>query len=171
MALTSGQQVRLRIQDLPVVALDTYAGDGQTTAFKLPHNVITSASAYVGSGGTWNGTGATFVSGYVAFADPVPASSAFMVKYTYSVFSDDEVEHFLTAGGNVNGAAIEAVQTLMFDGLKRQKWSAPDGTEVDDTAAMKLLTDLYKTLKQEQRDEAIVSGGGFQSWAENQELY
>lgn len=167
MTLTSAQQVRLKIQDIPRVAMDTYAGDGTASAFTLPHVNITTGLAYVTVSGAWSATGATFVSGVVAFADPVPAASGFMTHYTHSVFSDDEVSHFLGAGGSVNGAAIEAVQTLMFDGLKRQKWVATDGTEVDDTGALRMLTELYKALKQEQQDNAIL-GGGFNSWAENQ---
>lgn len=167
MALTSGQQVRLKIQDIPRVAMDTYAGDGTASAFTLPHVNITTGAAYVTQAGAWSATGATFTSGIVAFADPVPAASGFMVHYTHSVFSDDEIDHFMSAGGSVNGAAIEAVQALMFDGLKRQKWVAADGSEVDDTGALRMLTDLYKALKQEQQDNAII-GGGFNSWAENQ---
>lgn len=165
MPLTTAQQVRLRIQDQPVLANDTYYGDGLAVTFQLPHRNLTSASAFVQGTNAWASTGATFnASGYVTFADVISANSAFRVQYVHSVFSDDEISHMITAGGNIVGAALEAVQTLMFDGLKRAKWVAPDSSEYDDTAAMKLLKDLYETLKEE-LDEQGVAFGGFGEWA------
>jgi len=170
MALTTAQQVRLRIQDQPRVFDDTYYGDGTGSAFNLPQTNLTSASAFImQSGGVpatgWSATGATFdASGFVTFSAVLSADSAFRVRGVHSVFSDDEIGHFTAIGGNINGAALEAVQALMFDGLKRAAWAAPDGSEYDDTRAMGLLNDLYKTLKQEQGDEAIAAGG-FNQWA------
>lgn len=169
MALTTAQQVRLRIQDAPRLADSTYYADGKAAEFLLPHSNITSASAYVTvSNGQWSATGATFnVSGRVAFSGAISANSAYRTTYVYSTFSDDEIGHFTAVGGNVAGAAREAARTLLFDSLKRSKWAAPDGTTYDDTAAM---AQLYRLI--EQLDEEIAGGdiesGGFVSWAEGQ---
>lgn len=172
MPLSTAQQVRLRIQDQPLLADATYAGDGTALSFALPNRNLTSASAYVPLGGTaWSGTGASFnATGSVAFSGVISANSAFRVTYVYSTFSDDEIDTMITAGGGVNGAAIEAVTTLMFDGLRRASWGAPDGTRYDDTAAMTLLKDLYDRLKLEQ-DEAAVADGGIAEWGYNQGNY
>lgn len=168
MTLTTAQQIRLRIQDQPKIADDTYYGDGYADTFQLPHNNLTSASAFVQGSNVWTPTGCTFnASGYVQFSAVISANSAFRTRYVYSVFSDDEIDYFSTVGGNIVGASLEAVQTLMFDGLKRAKWVAPDSSEYDDTAAMKLLNDLYKTLKEEQNEDGIIAGG-FGEWAVTQ---
>lgn len=166
MSLTA---LRLRIQDLPTIADATYAGDGTATQFALPQRNLTSASAFVPIGGTaWSATGATFnASGFVEFSGVISANSAWRARYVYSVFSDVEAQGFLDAGGGVNGGALEAVKTLMFDGLKRARWSAPDGTSYDDTAAIKQLRDLYDILKLELAEEAT-AGGAVESWSLNQ---
>ena len=166
MALTTAQQVRLKIQDQPLAADDVYVFDGSGIIFALPHRVITSATGFIlDSNSRWSATGGVTFSEYaVSWGHTGSANSAYRTRYMHSVFSDDEIGHFTAVGGTVNGAALEAVQALMFDGLKRAKWVAPDSSEYDDTAAMKLLNDLYKTLKDEQHQEAI-GAGGFQEWA------
>ena len=171
MALTSAQELRLRLQDLPVVADNAYTFDGTGSAFALPHRNLTSATAYVPVAAGWSATGAAFSpSGYVTFSGVGSANSAFKARYVHSVFSDDEVDHRLTTKNSVNGAALEFVTDLMFDGLKRARWSSPDGTSYDDTAAMGLLKELYKTLKEEVA-ETEIGQGDMPSWSLNQELY
>lgn len=174
MALTTAQQVRLRIQDIPQVFDVTLYGDGSASAFALQNGAvayrnITSGSAFVPDGnGQWTGTGVAFnVSGYVTFSGVVSANSAYRVRGVHSVFSEDEINHFTAVGGDVPGAALEAARTLQFDALKRAAWAAPDGTEYDDTAAIKALNDLIAELKQEV-NEAATSEGGFVSWSINQ---
>lgn len=172
MTLTTAQQVRLRVQDIPAIADVTLAGDGTATQFYTPQRNLTSASAFVPLNNTsWTATGATFdASGSVAFSGVVSAGSAFRLRYVYSVFSDDEIDTMLTAGGGVVGAGLEAVQSLMFDGLKRARWTAPDGSGYDDTAAINLLKALYETLKSEQED-AATEMGGVASWGLEQGNY
>jgi len=167
MVLTTAQQVRLKIQDQARIERKTYTADGITTGYGLQHVNTTTASAFVNLTGTWSATGATFQSGQVVFATPISANSAFLVSYTYSVFSDDEIDHLITAGGSVNGAALEAVTTLMFDSLKRAKWVAPDGTQFDDTMAMNQLNAMYDRLSNEGA-QAAIQGGQITSWGENQ---
>lgn len=167
--LTTAQQVRLRIQDQPRRADVTRFADGTANTYYVPERNLTSGSAFLPAAGGWSATGAAFdVSGSVAFSAVLSANSAFRLSYTYSVFSDDEIDHMISAGGNVLGASMEAVQTLMFDSLKRASWRAPDGSSYDDTKAMDMLNSLYAKLKDE-LTEAADLGGGFQSWAEGQE--
>ena len=169
MALTTAQQVRLRIQDIPTLADTLLYGDGTASSFLLPHRNLTTASAYVPWGVTaWSATGATFnPSGMVSFASVIHRQSSFRVTYTHSTFSDAEIDHFTAVGGDVNGAALEAVQALMFDGLKRASWSSPDGTTYSDTAAIGLLKTIYDTLKHEQA-LAAAGAGGIAEWAMTQ---
>jgi hypothetical protein len=174
MTLTTAQQVRLRIQDIPLIADLVQTFDGTADTYQLqngavPYRNVTSATAFVPLGGTaWTATGAAFnASGYVTFSGVGSAHSAWRWRGVYSVFSEDEIGHFTAVGGTVAGAALEAVQTLMFDALKRASWRAPDGTEYDDTRAMDMLGKLHDALKDEIAD-AQVGGGGFVSWAEGQ---
>lgn len=168
MALTTAQQVRLYIQDAPRLERKTYSGDGINTGFSLPHRNITTASAFVKVGAVFAPTGAAFnITGEVVFDDPVSANSAFLVTYAYSVFDDAEIDHFITAGGSIRGAQVEAITTLMFDGLKRASWQSPDGTKFDDTKAMDSLQGMYDKLTDETTQEAIAAGGIF-SWGERQ---
>lgn len=172
MALTTAQQVRLRIQDQPLRADDTYYGNGTADSFSLPHANLTSGTAYVPVGGTaWSATGCTFdQTGFVQFSSVIAADSAFRVVYVHSVFSEAEIGHYTAVGGSVAGAALEAVRALMFDGLKRARWMGSDGSQYDDTQAMRLLNDLHSALQTEVA-QAQISQGGFQNWSLEQEGY
>jgi hypothetical protein len=168
MTLDSARQVRLRIQDTPSVFDETRTFDGSATVFNLPYRQITSATAFVpDASGRWSATGATFdPSGWVAFSGVGSASSAYRVRGVQSVFSDEEIGHFTAVGGSVAGAALEAVRALMFDGLKRAQWAAPDGSQWDDTDALEQLRALHDQLRDEVTREQ--AGGEFVSWAEGQ---
>ena len=172
MALTTAQRVRLKIQDAPVIFDDVYTFDGLASAYNLPQVNITSGSAFIaGSNGQWSATGATFnASGYVTFSTAYASASGFRTRGVQSVFSDAEIGDFTAIGGNIEGAALEAVEALMFDAVKRARWIAPDGSQYDDTMAMAHLRGMYDQLKSGQADDAIL-GGGQASWSLNQELY
>lgn len=172
--LTTAQQVRLRIQDRARRAEEVRYGDGLESAFKLaqgaPFSTVHSATAFVRTPTAWSATGAAFDAeqGLVTFSGVVSANTAWKATYLWSVFSDDEIGHFTAVGGSVPGAALEAVRALMFDSLKRAKWAAPDGTEYDDTAAMKQLLEMEDRLKEETRESPE---GGIESWSEQQAWY
>lgn len=175
MALTTAQQVRLRIADPWRYAQEVRAGDGTASAFKLaqgaPHSNISAASAHIATTAGWSATGASFNTGQglIVFSGVVSANSAWMAEYQWAVYSDEEVGNFLTASDStVLGASLEAVRSLMFDGLKRARWMAPDGTQYDDTAALKHLNDLYDRLKEEQDVDTYGAAGGIESWGEQQ---
>jgi hypothetical protein len=173
MTLTTAQAVRLRIQDAPAFADLIFYGDGHRSGFDLlqgaaAYRNITSGSAYVLAGGIWSATASTFGgSGVVVFSGVISANSAFRTRFVYSTFSDAEIGHFTAVGGSVAGAALEAVNALRFDALKRARWAAPDGSTYDDTAAIAALKQLYDDLVVE-LNQAGVAEGGFASWAEGQ---
>lgn len=173
MPLTTAQQLRLKCADVPYLREQTLVGDGYASSFLLPHRNITTGSAFVQVGGTaWSATGATFnASGMVSFATAsIQSASAVRVTYVESVFSDDEIDHFITAGGSVNKAAMEALHTLFFDASKRARWQSPDGAGYDDVNSIPALYRAYSAL-QEEEQLAGASDVGFQSWAENQQDY
>lgn len=177
MALTTAQYVRLRIQDIPAIWDQTLYGDGTADTFSLNQRNQSSATAFVpigaGGGTAWSATGGAFDSavGSLQFSGIISAQSAFRVRYIFSVYSDDEINTFLTAGGgSVNGATIEAIQSLLFDAQKRAVWRAPDGSMYDDTAAQKALKDLYDVAVNQQAQDAI-AGGGISEWGYNQGNY
>jgi hypothetical protein len=175
MALTTAQQVRLRVQDIPAIADLTRTFDGSASAFQLENgamaysNIISGTAFVPDANSAWSATGAAFnASGHVTFSAVVSAGSAYRVRFVHSVFSDDEIGHFTAVGGSVLGASIEALYALRFDSVKRAKWAAPDGTEHDDTAAIKALETLYNDAKEEQL-AAESFDSGFESWARGQD--
>ncbi len=177
MPLDTAQQVRLRIQDQPLRADETFFADGRASAFPLPHRNVQSGTGFVfvSAGGVpvtgWSATGVTFdVSGFVTFAAVPSAESALRAVYVHSTFSDDEIGLFTAVGGSVVGASLEAVRTLMFDSLKRARWMAADGSQYDDVAAMGQLNKMYTALMIEVLD-GEVAAGGFQNWSLEQENF
>lgn len=171
MTLTTAQQVRLKIADIPRLADATYYGDGLASAFLLPNYNISSGSAFVSGNGTWVSTGATFnESGMVSFSAAISANSAFRTTYVYSVFSETEISAFIEAGGNVNGAALQVVETLLFDAAKRARWMAADGSSFDDVQAAEFLWKARSAIVDEQMQEGAAAIS-FQSWTLNQADY
>lgn len=160
--------VRLRIQDQPARADVTFAGDGTAVSFPLAGRNISSGTAFVPSVNGWSATGAAFdASGFVSLSNRVSAGSAIRAVYVHSVFSDTEIDQMIVDGGGVLGASVQAVQTLLFDGVKRAKWAAPDGTQYDDTAALTHLRELFDLLRAERAD-VDAAAGGWVSWSLNQ---
>jgi len=177
MPLDTAQQVRLRIQDQPLRADETFFADGSASAFQLPHRNVQSGTGFVfvSAGGVpvtgWSATGVDFdASGLVTFSAVPSAESALRAVYVHSTFSDDEIGHFTAVGGSVVGASLEAVQALMFDSLKRARWGAADGSQYDDTKAMDQLRYMHSALKEEV-NEGEVAAGGFQNWSLEQENF
>lgn len=106
----------------------------------------------------------------VSFATTVSANSAFRTTYVHSVFSEDEISAFVEVGGNVNGAAIQALHTLMFDAAKRARWMGSDGSQYDDTLAADNLWKAYSAIKDDQYQEGAAAIS-LQSWTMNQGDY
>lgn len=169
MPLTDLQKVRTKIADVPIAENLTRYGDGTAVQFVLPHLNPTTASAYVPLGGTaWSATAATFdPTGILTFTNVISANSAYNLRYIHTTFSDDEVQNFLDEGGSVIGAALAAVDALMFDAVKRSRWMASDGTSYDDTSSQSHLAKMHEIFEQQLTQEAGLSGA-FGSWAINQ---
>lgn len=168
MALTDLQKVRLKISDPPIAENLTLYGDGTATVFKMAHVNLANAGAYVPVAAGWSATGAAVdTSGQFIFSNVISANSAFNVRYQHTNFSDDEIQEFLNDGGSVVGAALEAVESLMFDSLKRARWMAADGSQYDDTSAQAALAKMHETLSTQVVAEASTAGG-FGSWSLNQ---
>lgn len=168
MPLTDHQLVRQRITDPPRYYDSAHYGDGIATRYTLPVSNLVSASAFVQPGGTaWSASAATFnPTGFVDFANPISAQSAFRIVGVYTVFSDEVIDERVSAYG-VRGAALECCYDLLFDAAKRARWGAPDGSQYDDTGSITALNMAISALKHEE-EEAAIQGGGFWSWAETQ---
>lgn len=180
MALTTAQQVRLKIQDPYRWQEEIIHGDGKTTVYQLlqgnPHSqIVPTATAYVflPAPTGWSataGTTADHALGTIELAGIVSAGTGTRVTYQWSVFSDDEIGHFTAIGGTVDGAALEAIETLMFDAYKRARWQSPDGSEYDDTKALDNLMKMHSALDNKIK-EADGPAGGFESWSVEQGNY
>jgi hypothetical protein len=161
-------QVRLRIQDRWRYAVDDITGSWADTAYKLaqgaPFSTITGATAYRRNAMGYSVTGATFdlVNGVVSFAEPVGVGGVCRASYQWAVFGDDAIGQFISDGGSMAGASQEAIRVLMFDAAKRARWAAPDGSQYDDTAALRHLQTMYDVFQNEQSE---IGEGDITSWA------
>lgn len=169
MTLTTAQQVRLKIRDPWRRKSEVQYGDGTASSFQLsegaPYSVLCSATASVVNNG-WSATGGTIDTalGYATFGGVISANTALRFDYQWAVFSDEEIGNFTAVGGSVNGAAIQAIDSLLFDASRRAKWAAPDGSQYDDTMTWKALENMRATLSA-QIVADIGPQGGFESWA------
>lgn len=170
MPLTSADYVRQRIQDPLVYEDATYYGDGTANRYKLPHVNLQSGSAWVAPGATaWSATGATFnVTGYVDFANAISAQTAFRVAYVHSVWSDETISGYLSAG--ISGAMLQCAYDLLYDNMKRSRWMAANGAQYDNMQAGQFAKDIISAIKDEMREEAT-QYGSMASWAETQGEY
>lgn len=174
MTLTTLQQVRLKIADVPIAENLTLYGDGTATVFHMQHANLSNGAAYVPAAGAsaWSATGCAIdVSGMFIFSNVISANSAFNVRYQHTNFSDDEIQQFVTeGGGSINGAALAALGALSFDAIKRARWMASDGSQYDDTSAQNHIRELMDKFEAEVAKESI-EGGGFGSWSEGQAMW
>ena len=170
MPLTTAEQVRATIADPARVFIHPFFADGSGKNYILPHTNVTSGTAEIqDSNQLWSATASTISnSGEFILSHVVSADSALRARYVWSVFSDADIDHYLSAGGNVLGASLLAMRNLMFDSLKRARWASPDGTQYDDTMALNSIDRIYARLKDAHDEEAAV-GGGFNNWVLTQE--
>lgn len=177
MALTTAQQVRLRIQDPWRYGSEEALANGTASAFKLaqgaPYSTVISGSALAATQAGWSATGCAFNTalGLATFSSLPAGQTPFMFTYQWAVFSDDEVGQFTADGGTVRGAALMAVRTLRFNAPRRARWAAPDGTQVDDTQVMRALKELEDDLQAEIIRYEEGPAGDYTSWAEGQAEY
>jgi len=178
MALTTAQQVRLRLNDPWRYAQETQYGDGSGSALKLqqgaPYSTIISATASIlwSANSGWSATASTIDAalGTMVLDGVISAHTAIQMDYQWAVFSDDEIEYFTAAGGDTRGAALMGVRTLMGNAWKRARWAAPDGSQYDDSKAMQNLMRWESALIAERTVEDGPAGS-FVNWAETQADY
>ena len=176
MPLTTAQQVRNRSSDPFRWDNEAIVADGMNSTFKLrqgaPYSTLSASSytAYVSGTGGWSATGATFDPdlGLVSFSAAPSANIVINTTYLWSIFSEDQMALF-TAKGGVIDAALEAVKFLFFDYAKRARWSSPDGTSHDDSAALDNLMKTREALLDEIRGREIGPQGYFENSAESQQ--
>jgi hypothetical protein len=169
MTLTSAQRVRLKIADTPKRVIVQRYGDGTASTFQVEHTNLVSESAYVPAANGWSATGCTVdTTGLFLFSGRISAASAVQFDYVHTVFSDTEIDQFLTDGGTIIGASVEALGTLMFDAMRCSRWFASDGSSNDNTSSQSHARAMYDILVAELSAEGIDSGG-FGSWALNQD--
>lgn len=116
--------VRLKTGDKSQLEREESVGDGSITNYKLGHEPIISPSSLQ----VWvNGTAQTLTTDYtvnesfgvVTFVSAPAANSTIVFQYYWAVFSDDEVDYFLTEGGdNVTLACVKLLLALAADAAK-----------------------------------------------------
>lgn len=152
MALTDLEKVRLKIADRPRVVIDETIGTGNAlaTIFRLQGAPVTAASEAI----TLNGVaqtdpahyGLVDATGVVTFVTTPSVDAVLGASYTWSVFSDDELQEALTDEGSVNGAAAEAIRWILADTDRFVKYTF--GQEVVDRgSARKALQDMLDRLE------------------------
>lgn len=58
------------------------------------------------------------------------------------VFEDDEIDYFLTVGGDVNGATAKGLRVLLTDRARRAKSFSMQGLTLDDSKGLQHLREL-----------------------------
>jgi hypothetical protein len=124
MALTDIEAVRLKTGDKSLITREGSRGDGVTQAFKLSHgSILTTPAAQVWIDGTLKADGVDYTIdeayGVVAFTTAPAEDVEITFQYYWAVFTDTEVQHFLTeAGDNVTFASSKLLYALAADAAK-----------------------------------------------------
>lgn len=157
--------MRLRIQDRPRKSLREFEGNASESFYvgPLAEGLAFETSNIQGfTNNAWAdlsaGTGYVHDEGdqYILFNAGPERVRMFL---STTAFSDPELDHYLGEHFNITTAALEVVQTLMYDGIKRHRWSSPDGVSYDDSMANMQLQRIYDMLKREQMQESAGAGG------------
>ena len=156
-------RLRTTIQDglVPTVEVRTLEGESSVA---LPYHNIQSLVVEQDISGTWTKVSPTLMGNIITFDSA--QDSEFRFAYTYSTFTDMECQVFLDESSTLRGAALLALESLMFDSRKRNQWASQGagmGVSVNDTSAQATLLRLYDALnKREAMD--IASDGLVLSW-------
>lgn len=124
MALTDIQAVRLKTGDKSNINREVARGDGTSVVFKLGHVNILATSAYqiwvAGSSQTETIDYTIDTEQGVVTFTTAPADNAEIIfQYYWAVFSDEEVEYFISeAGGSTTEASSKLLYALAADAAK-----------------------------------------------------
>ena len=182
MALNTAEILRFRMADRPRQLMETRYGDGTATAFPISGYPLVSGSTAlggftpsafvpIGAGGTaWSATGATwnYPLGTISFSSILSAQSAFMLSYTYAVFSDQEIDYVTANFAGIGAMQLTLIDNLMGDAYKRERWGSQAGSFYDSTETMKNLMLMRSAIRTEMTVEAGPQGA-FVSWDAEQE--
>src|SRR3990167_9951516 len=155
MALSSAQVFRRRINDLHQRQVEVPSGDGLASAFQLQGFPVASGTAQSLAGSAtvispYPATTATWDFSYglmVLNGVPSAESAAGTAVYYHSVFSDEEIDQYLSRNGdNQDNAHLEVIRALMSDAYRRAKWASVGGVQYDESQVMKNLKIQYDTL-------------------------
>jgi hypothetical protein len=164
MALTDLQRVRLAISDKPKITREITVGDGDSKFFKLQNECVQSSPALqVHKNGSMLTEGVdysvTLDQGLVVLSATPTAGDSLTFTYYYTVFTDDEINQFMTdAGGNLTLAAAYALMAWAADASKvarRMTMSGGGGlgqTVQDTSVAAKELRQTAKDLIELQKN-------------------
>lgn len=149
MSLTDLARLRLQIADRPRVILrETLgSGDGATLSFLLTLAPVVAASETIMVGGAPVAAYTLDDATGLLIFDAAPAANAAVVAtYTWTTFSDAELEDLLDQGLSVTRAAIQAIQWLLADSDRFLKYTFGQES-VDRSASRDALTKLLERLE------------------------
>lgn len=158
MALTEIQAVRLKTGDKSNIVRELFTANGTTAAFKLQHSAVMSSPAPR----VWKDnieqtliTNYTIdsINGIVTLTATPAVNSKITVEYYWSVFTDEEVQHFLTeSSSDVTIASARLLLAVAADKAKvaiRETLQGGGGMGAithDTSVAVKELRETAKAL-------------------------
>lgn len=165
MALTDIEAVRLKTGDKSEITREVARGNGSTLTYKLgKRNILTSPAITIWVNSAVMVEGVDFTvnhsHGVVDFTTAPANDVEIIFLYYWAVFTDDEVQHFLTsAGSNITFAASQLLYALAADAAKiamRETLSGGGGmgsTTRDTSLTAQELRETAKALQTIYREE------------------
>ena len=133
--MISREAVRLKTGDKSELTRETASGDGTQQNYKLAHRtVLDSIQVWVAGSLLVENTDYTvnYTHGVVSFTSAPALGAEIVIQYYWAVFSDDEVDYFLTeSSDNVTYASATLLLALAADAAKvamRETMSGGGGT-------------------------------------------
>lgn len=133
--MTPTEAVRLKTGDKSALTRESARGDGTQQHFKLQHDTLTAAPIVWVDGALQSETSDYTVNssdGVISFLVAPAIGLEIIIQYYWAVFSDDEVEYFLSESAeNVTLASSKLLMALAADAAKvamRETMSGGGGT-------------------------------------------
>lgn len=156
MSLTDIEAVRLRSSDRSLITREEGIGNSSDLYFKLSHEQILSSPALeVRINGAVQSSGYTvdLANGIVTFTAPPAINAKIEFTYYWSIFSDDEIQYFISAaGGDVTTATAHVLLAIAADAAKvakRQSMAGGGGlgaVSIDTSVAARELRNTAQAL-------------------------
>jgi len=162
MTLSDIDAVRLKTSDRSTITRESSVGDGETIYYKLSHaNVLTSPDIQIFADDVpvVSGFAVDYRNGIVTFLGPHSIGVNVDFVYYWSIFSDEEVEYFLSeGGGNVTIASARLLLAIAADAAKvaqRESMAGGGGlgsVSIDTSVAARELRNTAQALLQMEKD-------------------